>query len=149
MEISFLKGSFERRTEGAALRMKPAPTNGLGIEQGPRVGTCFKVHAADGTAWYQVTSVSPTSAEVEWRDYGIDRTMDEMLGAGGMFPLRVIERLVRHHDTLEELFGGSDPPLLAEARATKPRFWLSDRQPRTEWHLHYLRSLKDPSDGHR
>jgi hypothetical protein len=97
--------------------MKAAPTNGrtngLRIEQGPRVGTCFKVHAADGTAWYQVTSVSPTSAEVEWRDYGIDRTMDEMLGAGGMFPLRVIERLVRHHDTLEELFGGSDPPLRA------------------------------------
>lgn len=115
MEISFLKGSFERRTEGAALKMKAAPTNGrtngLRIEQGPRVGTCFKVQAADGTAWYQVTTVSPTSAEVEWRDYGIDRTMDEMLGAGGMFPRRVIERLVRHHNMLEELFGESDPPL--------------------------------------
>ena len=96
-------------------------TNGLGIEQGPRVGTCFKVQAADGTAWYQVTSVSPTSAEVEWRDYGIDRTMDEMLGAGGMFPRRVIERLVRHHNTLEELFGESDPLLRGDqARAAKP-----------------------------
>jgi len=117
MNISFLKGSFERRAEGAALTMKAAPTtgrtNGFRIEQGPRVGTCFKVQAADGTAWYQVTSVSPTSAEVEWRDYGIDRTMDEMLGAGGTFPRRVIERLVRHHDTLEELFGESDPPMRA------------------------------------
>jgi hypothetical protein len=125
MEISFLKGSFERRTEGAAPRMKAAPTNGrtngLRIEQGPRVGTCFKVQAADGTAWYQVTTVSPTSAEVEWRDYGIDRTMDEMLGAGGMFPRRVIERLVRHHNMLEELFGESDPPLRGDqARAAKP-----------------------------
>jgi len=28
-----------------------------------------------------------------------------MLAGGGEFPRRVIERLVHHHETLEELFG--------------------------------------------
>ena len=30
--------------------------------------------------------------------------MDEMLAAGGEFPRPVIERLVYHHDMLQELF---------------------------------------------
>ncbi len=111
MDISLLKRSFEPRTEGAAV---PTGDAGLGVKHGPRVGKCFKTQTAGGTAWYQVTSVGSTSAEVEWRDYGIDRTMDEMLGAGGMFPRRVIERLVCHHDMLEELFGESGSPVAGD-----------------------------------
>ena len=75
------------------------------LGKGLRVGKTFKIQARDGDAWYEVTRVGPHSAEVEWRDYGLDRSMDEMLAGGGEFPRRVIERLVHHHDTLEELFG--------------------------------------------
>jgi hypothetical protein len=75
------------------------------LGKGLKVGKTFRIQAVDGDAWYEVTRVGPDSAEVEWRDYGLDRYMDEMLAAGGAFPRGVIERLVHHHDTLEELFG--------------------------------------------
>ena len=116
MDIFFLKSSFEGRTQGAIKAAPGTGRNGHTVEQELRVGKCFKIQGTDGTAWYQVTSVGPTSTEVEWRDYGIDRTMDEMLGAGGLFPRRVIQRLVRHHDTLEELFGESDLPLRGDPK---------------------------------
>jgi hypothetical protein len=74
------------------------------LGKGVKVGKSFKVHGADGTAWYEITHVGPATADVEWRDYGLDRCMDEMLAAGGEFPRPVIERLVHQHDTLEELF---------------------------------------------
>jgi hypothetical protein len=75
------------------------------LGKGLNVGKTFKIHGADGTAWYEVTRVGSTSVDVEWRDYGLDRSMDEMLGGGGTFPAHVIERLVHHHEMLEELFG--------------------------------------------
>ena len=75
------------------------------LGKGLKVGKTFKIQAEGGYAWYEVTRVGPDSADVEWRDYGLDRYMDEMLAAGGAFPRGVIERLVHHHDTLEELFG--------------------------------------------
>jgi hypothetical protein len=78
------------------------------LGKGLKVGKAFKVQADGGHAWYEVTRISLTSAEVEWRDYGLDRYMDEMLAGGGVFPRHVIERLVHHYETLEELFGA--PP---------------------------------------
>ena len=74
--------------------------------------------------------------EVEWRDYGLDRCMDEMLAAGGEFPRPVIERLVHHHDTLQELFealaGRIDPlpvraPAHGRAGAFGPSSGLTER----------------------
>ena len=75
---------------------------------GLKDGKTFRIQVHNGFAWYEVTAVGPTSAQVEWRDYGLDRTMDDMLGTGGEFPRRLIERLVRQHDVLEELFGEPD-----------------------------------------
>jgi hypothetical protein len=72
------------------------------LGRGVRTGKSFEVQA-DESAWYEVVHVGPTSVEVEWRDYGRDRCMDEMLGAGGEFPRALIERLVHRHDVLEEL----------------------------------------------
>jgi hypothetical protein len=77
----------------------------LELGKGLKVGKTFKIQVAEGYAWYEVTKVDSTTAEVEWRDYALDRSMDEMLAGGGAFPAPVIERLVHHHDTLEELFG--------------------------------------------
>jgi len=74
------------------------------LGRGLKVGKSFKILGADGSAWYEVTHVDHASAEVEWGDYGLDRCMDEMLAAGGEFPRPVIERLVYHHDMLQELF---------------------------------------------
>lgn len=75
------------------------------LGKGLKVGKAFKIQVARGYAWYEVTRVGPTSAEVAWRDYGLDRSMDEMIAGGGEFPRFVIERLVHHHDALEKLFG--------------------------------------------
>jgi hypothetical protein len=74
------------------------------LGRGLKVGKSFKVQGADGSAWYEVTHVGPATADLEWRDYGLDRCMDEMLAGGGEFPRQAIARLVHHHDTLQELF---------------------------------------------
>ena len=76
----------------------------IALGSGLEVGKCFEVEAADGAAWYEITRIGATSVEVEWRDYGRDRCMDEMLRAGGEFPRPLIERLARRHDLLQELF---------------------------------------------
>ena len=60
------------------------------LGRGLKVGKSFKVQGADGSAWYEVTHVGPASVDVEWRDYGLDRCMDEMLAAGGEFPRPLI-----------------------------------------------------------
>ena len=75
------------------------------LGSGLKVGKAFRVQTVEGSPWYEVTCVGSTSAEVEWRDYGLDRYMDEMLVGGGVFPVSLVERLVYQHDTLEELFG--------------------------------------------
>jgi hypothetical protein len=80
------------------------------LGKGLKVGKTFKIQVARGYAWYEATHVGPTSAEVEWRDYGLDRCMDEMLAGGGEFPRGLIERLVYHYDMLEELFGAPSEP---------------------------------------
>lgn len=69
-----------------------------------KVGKSFRVESADGPAWYEITGVGPVFVEVEWRDYGRDRCMDEMFAAGGEFPRPLIERLIYRHDVLQELF---------------------------------------------
>jgi hypothetical protein len=74
------------------------------LGHGLRVGKSFKVEGADGAAWYELSRIGATSVEVEWRDYGRDRCMDEMFGAGGQFPRALIERLVYRHDILQGLF---------------------------------------------
>jgi hypothetical protein len=83
-------------------KVKAARERNRVLGRGLKVGKSFKVQGDDGTAWYEVTRLA-TAVEVEWRDYGRDRWMDEMLGAGGEFPRPLIERLVHHHDRLEEL----------------------------------------------
>ncbi len=83
-------------------KVRAARERNRALGRGVRVGKCFEVQA-DGSAWYELTRVGPTAIEVEWRDYGRDRCMDEMLGAGGRFPRALIEPLVQRHDVLEEL----------------------------------------------
>ena len=73
------------------------------LGRGLKTGKSFRVEGSDGTAWYEITGVGPTSIEVEWRDYGRDRCMDEMLAGGGEFARPLIGRLVQHHDVLQEL----------------------------------------------
>jgi hypothetical protein len=73
------------------------------LGRGLRRGKSFKVEAEDGDAWYEIIGRGAGSVVVEWRDYGRDRCMDEMLGAGGAFPRPLIQRLVDRHDVLEEL----------------------------------------------
>jgi hypothetical protein len=83
-------------------KVRAARERNRALGRGLRVGKSFEVRA-DGSAWYQLTAVAPTAVEVEWRDYGRDRRMDEMLGAGGRFPRALIEPLVQRQDVLEEL----------------------------------------------
>jgi hypothetical protein len=91
------------------------------LGKGLKEGKTFKIQVARGYAWYEATHVGPTSAEVEWRDYGLDRCMDEMLAGGGEFPRRLIERLVHHHDTLEELFGAPSEPWPTSDHRSEPK----------------------------
>ena len=96
---------FVTETADSERKVAAALERNRELGKGLNVGKTFKIQVARGYAWYEITRVGPTSAEVEWRDYGLDRFMDEMLAGGGEFPRRVIERLVHHHETLEELFG--------------------------------------------
>jgi hypothetical protein len=73
------------------------------LGQGLKTGKSFRVEGADGAAWYQIAYVGPVSVAIEWRDYGRDRCMDEMLAGGGEFPRPLIDQLVRHHDALQEV----------------------------------------------
>lgn len=90
--------------EESARKVRGALERNRKLGEGLKVGKCFEVESADGAAWYELTRVGETSVEVEWRDYGRDRCMDEMFGAGGEFPRPLIERLARRHDLLQELF---------------------------------------------
>jgi hypothetical protein len=95
----------DTETARSERRVRAALERNHELGKGLTVGKTFKIHGADGAAWYEVTRVGSTSVDVEWRDYGLDRSMDEMLAGGGTFPVPVIERLVHHHETLDELFG--------------------------------------------
>ena len=92
------------QTEESERKVRRALERNRALGRGLKVGKCFEVEGADGAAWYELTRVGATSVEVEWRDYGRDRCMDEMFGAGGEFPRPLIERLARRHDLLQELF---------------------------------------------
>jgi hypothetical protein len=91
------------QTEEADRKVRLALERNRVLGRGLKVGKSFRVEGADGTAWYGIVSVGPRSVEIAWLDYGRDRCMDEMLAAGGAFPRPLIDRLVRHHDALEEL----------------------------------------------
>jgi hypothetical protein len=90
--------------EESERKVRRALERNRALGSGLKVGKCFEVEAADGAAWYELTRIGATSVEVEWRDYGRDRCMDEMFGAGGAFPRPLIERLAHRHDLLQELF---------------------------------------------
>jgi hypothetical protein len=90
--------------EESERKVRTALERNRALGSGLRVGKCFEVEAADGAAWYELTRIGANSVEVEWRDYGRDRCMDEMFGAGGEFSRPLIERLARRHDLLQELF---------------------------------------------
>ena len=92
------------QTEESDCKVRRALERNRALGRGLKVGKCFEVEGADGPAWYELTRVGATSVEVEWRDYGRDRCMDEMFGAGGEFPRPLIERLAHRHDLLQELF---------------------------------------------
>jgi hypothetical protein len=91
------------QTAEADRKVKLALERNRVLGKGLKVGKSFRVEGSDGPAWYQVTRVAPTSVEVEWRDYGRDRCMDEMLAGGGEFARELIGGLVHRHDVLQEL----------------------------------------------
>lgn len=96
MELVDQTAESERRV-GLALERNRVLGKGL------KVGKSFRVEGSDGTSWYEITRVGPASVEVEWRDFGRDRCMDEMLAGGGEFARPLIGQLVHHHDVLQEL----------------------------------------------
>jgi len=91
------------QTAESERKVKRALERNRVLGRGLKAGKSFRVEGADGTAWYQITRVGPASIEVEWRDYGRDLCMDEMLAGGGEFARPLIGRLVQHHDVLQEL----------------------------------------------
>jgi hypothetical protein len=91
------------QTAESERKVKRALERNRVLGRGLKAGKSFRVEGADGTAWYQITRVGPASVEVEWRDYGRDLCMDEMLAGGGEFARPLIGRLVQHYDVLQEL----------------------------------------------
>ena len=62
--------------------------------QGCKKGKMFWLGVADGCAHYVVVRAGKNTVTVEWRGFGADRYVDQVLGYGGSFPRRVIENLV-------------------------------------------------------
>jgi hypothetical protein len=75
------------------------------LGKGIAVGKLITIGVADGMAAYVVTKVTKSTVTVGWRGFCPDRYTDQVLGAGGSFPRRSIEPLVRRHDGLKAIFG--------------------------------------------
>lgn len=67
-------------------------------------GKLFSIGVADGYAHYEVVKVNQKSVHVEWRGYCPDRWVDTVLGYGGSFPRKNIERIVHRNEALHKLF---------------------------------------------
>lgn len=70
------------------------------------VGSLFYTPVADGTSWYVVTKVNTKTCDVEWRNFGGDHYVDQVLGYGGRFEIDRIRPLVRSRSALNQMFGG-------------------------------------------
>ena len=103
LELATQVGELVDQTEESDRKVRLALERNRVLGKGLKTGKSFRVEGSDGTAWYEVVRVGPASVEVEWRDYGRDRCMDEMLAGGGAFPRPLIGPLVHHHDVLQEL----------------------------------------------
>jgi hypothetical protein len=103
LELATQVGELVDQTAESDRKVRLALERNRVLGKGLKTGKSFRVEGSDGTAWYEVVRVGPASVEVEWRDYGRDRCMDEMLAGGGAFPRPLIGQLVRHHDVLQEL----------------------------------------------
>ncbi len=75
------------------------------LGKGVRVGKCFSVTHPDGQCWYEVTSVTGTKAEVEWRGYEQSRHRDRTFGWGGEFDRKVVQGFVARQDAIQSIGG--------------------------------------------
>ena len=103
LELATQVGELVDQTAESDRKVRLALERNRALGKGLKTGKSFRVEGSDGTAWYEVVRVGSASVEVEWRDYGRDRCMDEMLAGGGAFPRPLIGPLVHHHDVLQEL----------------------------------------------
>lgn len=69
------------------------------------VGSLFNTPVADGRAYYVVTKVNKKTCEVEWRNFGGDNYVDQILGYGGKFDTDRIQPLVNFQNSLSKMFG--------------------------------------------
>jgi hypothetical protein len=69
------------------------------------VGSLFSTVVGDGRAFYVVTKVNKKTCEIEWRNYGADNYVDQILGYGGKFDIERIQPLVNFQNNLDKMFG--------------------------------------------
>ncbi|MEN6550096.1 MAG: hypothetical protein ABFE07_28975 [Armatimonadia bacterium] len=89
-------GEYDKYVEA---RFNEAQEHSWSLPKGVRPGKLISTGVGDGYAFYVITKVNKRGVTLEWRGYSLDRWSDQVLGGGGVFPLRAIEPLVRRSDS--------------------------------------------------
>jgi len=97
-DIPFSWSQPDEYTSYVTSAFNAAVARAASLGKGLKPGKLLRTQVGDGYAWYIVTKVTRTQANIEWRGFCPDHWYDQVLGAGGSFDRSIIARLVQQRE---------------------------------------------------